>query len=297
MIRSINGTTSFKGVGVSDTLVKTFESLAKGGKAAEFLTQDVLSCGLPRTVSSLNRNKEKTGHLNYVAAAETGLRESLTGSSTFLVPLSVLAIARKMTGKANDIPVKSIKDLSEIMGNGRQVATARHDFYFDTFKRVGENMNLSKEEAQNFAKDFTEQVEMLEKAPKRNFFARMFKKGDGTHQDEILEKITNNFVKVRKNQAESLSDDVLGAQLSKGNSVKINKLVKHMKNFADEFVDKCKCEKDIKAFRNLRMGTRFLSTIGVFALTGAVLVVLPKLYSISKTNPEAEIDQPQGGQK
>ena len=38
------------------------------------------------------------------------------------------------------------------------------------------------------------------------------------------------------------------------------------------------------------MGSRIISTVALTLLSGAVLVILPKIYSISKTNPEAEIE-------
>ncbi len=293
MIRSINNTTtSFKGVGVSDALVKVFDAIARGGKAADFMVQDVTACGLPRTVSSLNRNREKTGKLNYIAATETALRESLTGTSMFLVPMAVQAVARKLTGTANDIPVKSIKDLSDIISKSTQNANfennARKVFYEDVFTRVGENMGLKDKELSNFAKEITEDVCKIENAPKRNFLKRMFAKGNGTCQDELLGTLIDKFSKIKKTQVSNLSDDLLSAQLSENNSVAFGKLITYVKKYADDFTKKA--PKNIEQFKNLRIGSRFITNVALTLLSGVVLVILPKIYSISKTNPEAEID-------
>ncbi len=295
MIGSINNNykPTFKGVGVTSALVGFFGAIAKGGKAAEFLMQDVLACGVPRTVSSLNRNKEKLGHPNYVAGAETAIREGLTGSSLFLVPMACLAIASKLTGKANNIQAKSIIDLSNIIKKTNLEGNARGNFYNDVFRKVGENINLEGDKLKEFADTFAKGVAEIEKAPKRNILKRMFSKEDIGAKDQLLEKLTDSFVKIKKENVADFKGSLNAAKLSEGNEVGIEKLVKYVKDYADDFIDGKKCKMDIDKFRHLRVGSRLMTTIGLFIATVGVLVVLPKLYSISKTNPEAEIDAPE----
>ncbi|MBE7706851.1 MAG: hypothetical protein E7Z91_06390 [Cyanobacteria bacterium SIG30] len=300
MIRSVNNNiTSFKGVGATDTLVKVFEAIGRGGKTAEFLVQDVSACGVPRTISSLNRNKEKTGKLNYIAGIETGLREGLTGSSMFLVPMGVLAAARKLTGKANDIQVKSIRDLSEIIKKSNLQENARGNFYHDVFTQVGQNMSLQGKELTDFADDFTKKVMEIEAAPKRNIIARMFSNKKVGAKDQLVDELVDSFTKIKKNKIADIGADLTKATLSDDNAVSIDKLVKYIKDYADDFIDGKKCQIDIDKFKHLRMGSRFITTIGLTVLSGIVLVILPKIYSISKTNPEAQVttQEPQGGQK
>ncbi len=286
----------FKSIGLTGALIQTFDTIARGGMAGSFLTQDVLACGAPRTVSSLKRNKEVTGKNNYVAATETAIREGLTGTSMFFVPAAVLGIGRTMVGKANNVPVKTIEDLSAIMEQTLKASPGikgdelKKAFYTKVFEQLANNGDIDKSDVAQFAQDLFE----VEHAPKRNFFKSMFnkplKKGsDKLAKDQLLGKFSERFMSVKKKLHMDYDTDFNSAKLSKGNQVNIGKLTKHLKNYSDDFLSKARNAADVVNFKNIRIGARFITNIAVTLLTGLFLMNLPKLYSISKTNPEAVI--------
>ncbi len=292
----------FKSIGLTGALVQTFDTIARGGMAGSFLTQDVLACGAPRTVSSLKRNKEVTGKNNYVAATETAIREGLTGTSMFFIPALVLGIGRKVVGKANNVPLKTIEDLSAIMEQTLNSNPAlsgdnlRQAFYTNVFEKLAQNGDIAPDDIGKFTQDLLQ----IEKAPKRNFFKTMFnkplKKGSNElAKDQLLDKFSEFFMSVKKKQHNNYDINFNAAKLSEGNEINVGKLTKHLKNYADDFLSKARSAADVTNFKNLRTGARFITNIAVTVLTGLFLTNLPKLYSISKTNPEAVVQK--GGEE
>ncbi len=283
--------TTFKGVDVTTGLIKVFEGIARGGAPGEFLVQDVLACGVPRTVSSLNRNKEELGHLNYTAAGETAIREVLTGSSTLVIPALVLGIANKLVGKANNVPVKSIIDYSDIMKTTLENTTQetmRADFYKNVFEQVARNIASESEDfdQEGFVKAMTQGMEKIEG------FAKDKKKKD---IKSTIDSMGSTFASFKKNAAKTYDVDFLKAPLSENNDVAIAKLIKNMRDFADDFTKKAAKsnapEKIIDNFKNIRVGSRFITNIALVVGTGLFMTIIPKLYTLSDTNPEGKAQE------
>ena len=124
--------TSF--TGVTDGLIKFWEGVDRGGLAASFTVQDMLGTNIPRTWAARNVGKEYTGKNNWVAVMENGLREFLTGPSMFVVPGAVLYGSMKYAGKANGVPVQTIKDFSNIISNNiDKIDTSSIEKFKETF--------------------------------------------------------------------------------------------------------------------------------------------------------------------
>lgn len=304
--QKINGKPNFRGVGVTDGLIKFFEGVAKGGAPGEFLMQDVAACGIPRTISSLNRNKEKLGHLNYLAAGETAIREVLTGSSTLVVPSLVILGTSKAIGSANKVSVASIKDYSNIMLNTAKTVDIKtpqikEAFYTDVFKKIGENLGKKEAELEGFAKSFAKKVLDYEAAPKNSFIKKLLGKQakDIPTKDVIMGEITDSFARIKKASVKNFDTDFLSAQISKNNADGIEGIVKSLKNYTDDFMGKAvktpakTAEAFINKFKNIRVGSRFLMGVATVVLTGLFMTIIPKLYTLSKTNPEGEVNNAQ----
>ena len=289
--------------GVTDGLIKFFEGVAKGGAPGEFLMQDVAACGLPRTVSSLNRNKEKLGHLNYLAAGETAIREVLTGSSTLVVPSLVILGASRAIGKANKVSVASIKDYSDIIAKTAKTVDIktpelRGAFYKDVFEEIGKNLGKQGDELKEFAESFSKKVLDMEAAPKKSFIKRLLGKQakDVVTKDKIMADITDSFVRVKKASVDNFDTEFLSAQISKKNNASIDSVVKSLKNYTDDFMKTAKkttsenADAFINKFKNIRLGSRFVTGALTVLLTGLFMTIIPKLYTLSKTNPEGEVN-------
>ena len=95
--------------------INFWDAVARGGFAASFTLQDMTGTNFPRTWQALQRNKEITGENNYKAAAEVTIREFVTGPSMTLIPMAVLAIAKKTGGSAMEVPMENIAPFSDQM--------------------------------------------------------------------------------------------------------------------------------------------------------------------------------------
>jgi hypothetical protein len=163
-------------------------------------------------------------------------------------------------------------------------------FYTNVFDRLAQNGDIKKADVA----DFVEDLFKIERAPKRNFLKTMFnkplKKGsDELAKDQILDKLGEKFMSIKKKLHMDYNTNFNSAKLSGSNEVNIGKLTKHLKNYTDDFLSKTRSAADVVKFKNIRIGARFVTNIAVTILTGLFLMNLPKLYSISKTNPEAVI--------
>ena len=126
--------TSF--TGVTDGLIKFWEGVDRGGLAASFTVQDMLGTNIPRTWAARNVGKEYTGKNNWTAVLENGLREFLTGPSMFVVPGAVLYGSMRYAGKANGVPVQTIKDFGDIVSqNLDKIDTSSVEKFKETFYR------------------------------------------------------------------------------------------------------------------------------------------------------------------
>lgn len=246
--------------------INFWDAVARGGFAASFTLQDMTGTNFPRTWQALQRNKEITGENNYKAAAEVAIREFVTGPSMTLIPMAVLAIAKKTGGKANDVPLENIApfadqmkailektefhrtDLDFVKNFPQQYSQRiKLSFYERMFalalgENIGDGKNIS-----DHAKHLAKMLEQYDDAPKRGFMKQLLnqdlrEKVDNTGtetkgaiiqaKDQILEKIITTFTDIRKTSETDytrlLKTDMNGL-LDKENS--ITTLVKDFSNF------------------------------------------------------------------
>jgi len=326
-----NNTKSNKTLFKGTLAINCWDAIARGGFASSFMVQDVLGTCLPRTYQSLNRNKDITHKKNYKAAAETALREFITGPSMVAIPMFVLAGANKLSGTTNSVPLENIAPFSDEMkkilenmpinpANAKNnpidyAAKAKKRFYEQVFSMaLGESgENGASDVARELARDLRE----YDKAPKRNFFQQLFNKDiirDGKKvraKDQIFNSIVTKYTDAKKGLVETydclLTTNMNGA-LKKPN--KISSLIKDFSNFGND-VEKTmvKHSKDgylpkanidfssfMETFKQKRTGSKYLTNILMVAATALFMTQIPKLYMINKTNPETDAFRNESGE-
>lgn len=294
---------------VSNAIVTTMDTIERGGLAASFLIQDNLGTNIPRTITALNRNKEETGKLNYMNAAEVAIREFITGPSLFVIPAVIMFLSKKLIGKAMDVPKSTIESLSDIFNNSIKNIdikslpaknVAKQNFYKETFKNMiqsstGENV----ENLDNIASNMAKKLINIEKAPKKSFFKTLLdKKVDGSKQD-LIQELTDDFIKIRKKYSTRSCDNFLNANLNINN----NKTSQHfgsMLNYMNSLFDDAyntlakqskksnsnkTIEQIVNKFKINRSSLRFASNILTTIAIGAFCAYIPKLYTLSDKNP------------
>lgn len=293
--------------GGTDGLIAFWDAIGRGGWTANFILQDVLGNNVPRTTISLNRNKEELGHLNYIAGAETFIRESLSGPSMVAIPLGVMALSTRLAGPATRVPMQNIADFAEIIkgtarniGEGAEISkdAFRQAFYTDLLNSVGKHsLNGSTE----FTAEALERIAKIESGTlhKRTFIKKLLNKDRTGSLDEAFSNLQKRFSKFRQ-QKVAYGENFFGAKMAaKGKETDIADLISQAKEFFDDFTkkglaatdnSKIKLPTGIDAiadkFKNLRSGQRFVTGIAMTGLMMLFLSIIPKIYSISKTSPE-----------
>ncbi len=255
---------SFKGA----LAINFWDAIARGGFAASFTVQDMTGTNLPRTYQALQRNKEITGKNNYKAAAEVAVREFVTGPSMCLIPMLVLAGAKKFHGTANEVPMDNIESFSnvtkEILANSsfdrtdldntknfpaQHAKRVKREYYEKMFGlALGEDLADGKKASQA-AQDMATMLEEYDIAPKRGFIKQLLGQDitEATHggakesakkiksKDQILSDIITKFTDTRKLRTDDYSDLMLtdmSGTLKKKNSIAT--LVKDFSNFGND---------------------------------------------------------------
>ena len=311
-------------------LINFWDAVYRGGFASTFILQDGLGCCVPRTMQDLHRNEEITGKKNYLAAAETAIREFVTGPSMVVIPMAVLAFAKKAGGSANDVPMENIAPFSEQMKavlKGMPVEfsktssvkdftkSAKSSFYERMFAlSLGENIENGVSET---AKDLAKDLMQYDGAKKRNFFQQLLNRDimkNGVKieaKDQIAEKIVTKYTDARKvlsqDHSSLLTTDLNGI-LKKPN--KFSSLIKDFSNFGNDVagsIEKASLKgftseshlnfaSFMDDFKKVRTGSKFLTNLIMVAATALFMTQVPKLYSISKTNPGTDAFRNEGGE-
>ena len=243
--------------------INFWDAIARGGFAASFTVQDMTGTNFPRTYQALQRNKEITGKNNYKAAAEVAVREFVTGPSMCLIPMLVLAGAKKMHGSANDVPLNNIEVFSDITkdvlknneltrtdhGNITHLAEEyaqkiKGQSYQKMFAlALGEDVS---KEASKEAKDLAKMLEDYDVAKKRGFFKQLLNKpltSKGKNgkeikaKDQIFADIITKFTDTKKAKVDDYSN-LLTVTFKKADGTEvvnnIQTLVKDFSNFGND---------------------------------------------------------------
>lgn len=295
--------TSF--TGVTDGLIKFWEGVDRGGLAASFTVQDMLGTNIPRTWAARNVGKEYTGKNNWTAVLENGLREFLTGPSMFVVPGAVLYGSMRCAGKANGVPVQTIKDFGDIVSqNLDKIDTSSVEKFKETFYRGVLDKAVNNFDAKKQTVDvasYVSDILRMEKAPKKGLINNIAGKSMPDSREEILQGIVNTFVRDKKantkgypNFLTALITDAKDAKAAAKHEIPIDDLIDRMGKFSDDFYKTLQksgsslSEDFVKSFTNKRMGGRFATNIAMGIFTALAMWFIPRIYTIGKTNPETD---------
>ncbi len=308
-ISNKKSTPAFKGF--DNLVVNVMEAIDRGGLVASFTTQDMLGTNFPRPIAALSRNKkENKGKKNTTFALKEALREFTTGPSMFIIPGIILTTAKKTIGKAMAVPEQFIKGMGEILkanpisANGTPIS--KGDFYKNVFANILRNSttSLGTEEIEAKAGEFARGLLEAEKAKPKSFwknFRGIFVKGS---QQDLLEELSDNFVRTMKAHNSNPLTDFTVATLDVGvdgvkRSAPFGKVLTHMRNYADDVVAKTAEVINVQSAKpSLAKVQEFITNTNVKRITGrfglnllmacavlAFLPMIPKIYNVSKDNP------------
>ncbi len=279
-------------------VVNTMDAIQRGGLFASFTIQDNLGINIPRTIAGLNRNSNKTGKLNYKAAAEEAIREYTTGPSMFLIPALVFWPTKKFFGKSTNIDFDLLNFFND---KAKQIniknISNKQDAKQDFFKNI--IRSITKDEA--VVDSITARMTEIDKLKVTDFATKKeYKHQIGKLQEEIAE----TFAKLNKQNpklaiAPSMIEIQTGKEIiSKNSSAFINKA----KIYSDDVLEKTldfisntkqnitqeKFAEIIKKQTRTVKGAKLISSIIAAGCVFSFMTIIPKLYSINKTYPGKE---------
>ncbi len=272
----------FKGLmGIVDAVSLGVANLIEnGGLFVSFTLQDMLGTNLPRPIMGLKRNSKETGEkVNKKFALKELTREMITGPSMFLIPMGLLAIAKRTLGKASEIPEKIIKSFGDIHAenplNKEGALISKKDFYTNTFSEIIKNAKNEKEISEK----------TLETA---QHFTEEFLKGADNKETrkKAINKLSEEFVNISKSHAKDAAHtDFTIAKISDRASASFKNTINFMESYADDVVKKVQLKnpqnvsKYINKLTNKKVLTRLGLNIGMYAAILSFLQVIPKLYN------------------
>ena len=288
--------------GSFNPVVLLMDTIEKGGFAASFIAQDGIGMVAPRIYEGLNRNRKKdektgkkTGPLNWEFARREGIREILSGPSVFLIPLGILSIVKKKSGKGNNVHVSHIDALGQNLAeyasqnaNGiKDADTFKRGYYTQIFKNA-----LSNSTDESFRGDLLEQTSqkfadnLIEIETKR-------KNKEKKEAKKLLEKLTDEYMDIRKAHAAASADNsavqlkINGKDEKLGTS--IQRLTQSLSDYTDDVLPRVtKLENQsadslkqfIHNFSKHRAGTRVLTNLGMWGAVVGFFTLIPKLYNM-----------------
>ena len=288
---------SFKGLTARtvDGMVKATDKIESAGFIAAFICQDVLGSILPRILTGLTRNSDKTGELNYKFASLEACREILTGPPVMLLPIATFALARKKIGEAVTSPVNIIESFSNNLSSmfkenkvsANDLNSARKSFYESSWE------NALRETCGN---GYTPKKEVIDTLT--GYMGELDAAKDKKAVKGIIGKITElvqGEIRSNADVTQSFARVTYKDGLGKPAQSAVGAFADHISRFAKDAFGKLseakvttseKAVEVIKKVKDNRVGARVAMN---FATLGAVLLystVVPKLYKkLNKTNP------------
>ncbi len=296
-----NQNVSFQG----NPIISSMDLIDRGGFIGAFILQDFLGMVLPRFITGMLRNHDKTGELNWDFARREGLREVTSGPSTILIPMAILPIAKKFFGSANNVPIDFINGFGETFSDfvkaDKNVVlkkSAREDLYAKFFENIISSSTEGKvagEELKDLASSYSKrllEIEDPQLSPKKSIWKIITGAADPNSKQDKIGSLVDDFVSLRKKHI-GLDADAYSAfyKTEKGEAAaSLKSVLSYMGDFADDVLSSAKSkiasaadlniEEFVKEFSKKRTGSRLLTNISMFLGVAAVFTVLPKLYNL-----------------
>ena len=294
-------------------LTKFVNAVEKKGFFAEFLVIDSLSMILPRILIGLNRDREKTGEVNYKAGLEEAGREVISGPSMFLIPMSILAFYEKrapashMSKDALELLTNNMKKIVDeipdvnLLKDKKYLQKSLADKLFD---EAFEGFELTNRE--NLKATFRELLNKSTQTEPKSLFERF--KGIIKSQrrpDYFADAATefeNHVALINNTNKAQIPFDTKNLNLTQ-NGIDARILFKDFHNYSKDAIKRfsernfvatgIKSFKDeattfLKAIQKVRSNLKFATGVTSFLAIGAFLLYLPKLYQQGKVSPAME---------
>lgn len=294
--------------GGADALINFWQFVDRGGRALQFTVEDMFGTNFPRSYKGAMAGYKYTGKINIPALLQEAVREFLTGPTMCVVPVAVLAIAKKF-GQTANTHVDNIINLSYLMQkaaegkNGQEIQES--DFFTTVIndmlkKTTGKEASAKDTDAMlnalnNYKKalaDLAQNKTTLSKEEKKTL------KQNSQDAMQILQKTFESIVKRTKDSFEGTGFTQAKYSVSDTleSSCGFKNYIDYINSYAQDFAKKYSkdniikaTQKNIDSFRNNWIGKRLIVAFSMFAFTGFLMTFIPKIYTkvSGNINPNA----------
>lgn len=300
----INNNMHFKGF--ADCAVVMWNIIDKGGRALQFTIEDMFGTNFPRTYKGAMSGYKYTGKVNIPSLLQEAIREFLTGPIMSVSPFVILAIATALGGKSANTHVKNIENLSYLMQNiNMEDASDASAFKNNYFKKIITDMlekTLDTKELQDDdIKELFDGIKNYDNIITTT--SKETKKRSKQQAKEALNSLQNSFENIIKRSRSTFSGTdfqtaVFSLSENKTATTNFENYVQYASAFANDYIKQNKTEEGInlaretiQAFKKNWIGKRILTIISMIALTGVIMSIIPKLYTLAsgKKNPDTKV--------
>lgn len=286
-------------------LVKSFDWVDRKGFLVDFLIIDALSMITPRVLIGLNRDREKTGKINYKAGAEEAGRELTSGPSMMVIPIATL-LAYRHFSPASHMEKSTLEGLTNSMKSvvneaDTELLTSHEDLNKKLAEKVFEDafcdetkFKFDSEEAKGLKSRFIDLLNDSTKTEKKLFGNKEFKaKAKAFEEHVVLINNRNTITQPLDTKTVNLKSGGVGA------SHLFEDFHNYSKDVVKKFVDKDFAKNNAENFKSSaveflekaqkwRSFTKVATAMTGFLAVGAFLLYLPKLYQQGKVSPAME---------
>lgn len=285
-----NQSVNFKGLGVAEGLVNFWQFVDNGGRALQFTVEDMCGTNIPRSIKGAKAGSEYTGKINIPALLQEAIREFLTGPTMCVMPVAILNIAMRLTGKTANTHCENITNLSHLMEQTKPVAGQKIDKAFfettvtDMLQKTTGKTEIKKEYIDTLVKGIEDYKNATDKKQSKSILSNL----QSTFEN-IVKSTKDDYKGANFLQAKySISDTKQGATSFKNY---VGYITSYAEDFAKKFGEDAKeiTSKSIQSFKTSWLGKRAATFLSMIFITGVLMTQIPKIYTKAsgKVNPNA----------
>ncbi len=295
-------------------LARFFDAVESKGFFAEFLVVDFFSMILPRVLIGLNRDKEKTGEINYKSGIEEAGRELASGPSMFLIPMGILSFYQKyapashMSKDALGALTNNMEQVVEEINNVNLLRNKDHlnkSLANKLFEQAFEGIEL--DNRQDLKNTFSELLNKAVKTEPKSTVVQWFKRVMRLKQEPdsfagAAAEFEKHIININNANKVKAPLDTKSVNLVK-NGISARKLFEDFHNYSKDALTKLtklnftqngtnNFKEEAKIFLNaiqaVRSNLKLATAVTGFLAVGAFLLYLPKLYQQGNISPAME---------
>lgn len=291
----LNNSSNVSFNGMTASLIKFWQMIENGGRAAQFTVEDMGGTNFPRTIMGMFAGWKYTHKINLNSLKQEGIREFLTGPTMTFMPAIVLAVLKKTWGETANVHIENTRNLTYLAGKTELTPEKQLDkqSFYKTIAQDMLNSTIGKETPEK-------EVELLTNAL-LDYDGALTAKKNKKQVKNLLETAQETFSRIIKRNKDNYNGtDFITVKYTINESAKGATGFKNYANYARAYVNdfnKFATKNsgfDAKAllskFQTRNISKRVATVVLMVGITGRLMSLIPKIYTKASgnVNPNAK---------